>query len=1317
MRVPTKCCRLILLLGALLYSLGLNGAPADAESGAAVQSAGAAPVPSLELTPEERAWIAAHPRIVLGIDQDWAPLILKQPDGGFAGIDGDTVARLNALLGTRISFETGRWADLVEKLKTRQIDGLSSAAVHEERRAFADFTRPYTTLRKYLYARSDNAAAIRSVENLAGKRIGYQAGNLFEQKTLASVPGVRAVAMESPQAAFTAVLGGELDGFVGSITTEYQLQKSEAARIRPLFRIGPPLEMVFATRKDWPELTALLDKGIAAISALERLQIKDRYYREMERRLIQVTVPLTDAERAWIEVHPRIAMGIDSTWSPYVITDPSGRVTGIEAEFLARVNALTGLNLQIELGVWSDILERAKRKEIDGLLNSTRQKDREPYFLFSEPTYIAHSHIFARRDDLAAFRDMGSLAGKRVGFQASKVSEKKLLSNHPAVVAVEQGSLPELLDALLQGKIDAALSGINFSYLMRERTVTEVGVAFFPPDSAVDLRYSVRNDWPELVAIIDKALAAIPAEERLAITERYIGDFRAVKTLRPAIPLTADEQRWLDAKHTVRVRVSDWPPYMFSKPAPSGMAIEYLDAIAKRFGFAVEYVPDTAGWPEAIRDVKEERRRFDLLPTMSRSPERERDFALTGDYLRIPWVIYARKDSLFISGLDGLKNKTVASEKGYVMTGKLKSDFPEIKILEVDRSEDALRAVSTGQADAYVGNLVNASFLIRELGLANLTVAAPTPYGDHTQAMAIRKDWPELASLIDKGLAAMAPHERDAINAKWEPQKVLSRIDYALVWQVVAVATLILFAFLYWNRKLAQEIARRQRVEAELRSSEAELKASGAELRRSRDAAESANRAKSMFLANMSHELRTPLNAVLGFSEMLARDRNATEDQKQKLGIINRSGGHLLAMINDILDLSKIEAGKTELVCEPFELPPLLEDIGTMIRARADSQGLSLAVDIAPDTARFVVADAGKLRQILINLLGNAVKFTREGGVTLRARTRVEEGRTWLELEVEDTGTGIPAESLETIFQPFVQAHPAADSQGTGLGLAITRSFVEMMGGRIAVASVPGHGSVFRVGLPLDLSAAEAVAAPEAPAFDVIGLAEGQPAPRILVVEDVLENRLLATGLLAQAGFAVREAENGEQAITLFERWRPDLILMDMRMPVMDGFEATRRIRASPGGAAVKIVALTAGAFKEQRAAILAAGCDDILPKPVRAKDIFATLARLLGVRYRYVATEDAPARSAPPLGAERLAPLSEALRQALRASATALDIEGTDAVIERIRGVDAPLAAGLQALADDYRFSEILALLEPGDGREPDASPPARELRAKTGG
>ncbi|HRD49016.1 MAG TPA: transporter substrate-binding domain-containing protein [Candidatus Contendobacter sp.] len=1279
------------MLSVLVGLLGLGGALASTESGGAVQTSGAEPVPPLELTPDERAWIAAHPRIVLGIDQDWAPLILKKPDGGFAGIDGDMVARLNVLLGTQITFETGRWADMVEKLKARQIDGLSSAAVHEERRAFADFTQPYTTHRKYLYARSDNSTNIRSIENLAGKRIGYQTGNLFEQKTLASVPTVRAVPMDSPQAAFAAVLSGEIDGFVGSISTEYQFQKSEAARIQPLFRLGPPLDLVFAIRNDWPELTALLDKGIAAISALERLRIMDRYTQPIERRLIQVTVTLSDAERAWIEAHPNIRMGIDAGWQPYIINNPDGRVTGMEADFLARINALTGLNLRIEQGVWKDMVERAKRKEIDGLLALTHQKEREPYFLFSDPTYSTYRNVFARKGDLSVYRDMASLAGKRVGYQAGNAPEEKLLKKYPQVSAVAKAENADLLDALLQGEIDAVLSGNDFIYLLRKRTVTEIGAAFFPPDSEIVLRYAVRKDWPELQAIINKALAAIPAEERLAITERYMGDIRSVKSAAPALALTEAERRWLDAKHTVRVQVGDWPPYTFAQPVASGMSVDYFDAIAKRFGIAVEYVPGRFGWSEAMGDVKGERRHFDLLLTMHRSPEREKDFALTADYLRMPWAIYARKDGPFISGLGSLRGKTVAAEKGYFMTNKLKAEHPDIQILEVSRSEDALRAVSTGQADAYVGSLVNAGFLIREQGLDNLVVAAPTPYGDHTQAMAIRKDWPELASLIDKGLAAMTPSERDAISAKWNPQKVMPHIDYTLVWQVAVGATLILFAFLYWNRKLAKEIALRQR-------SEAELKASEAELRYSRDAAESANQAKSMFLADMSHELRTPLNAILGFSELLRRDSGLAGRDREHLDIINHSGEHLLGLINDILDISKIEAGRVKLQIAPLDLHALVRDLVGMMRQRALEKGLELQLEQSSRMVRYIKGDEVRLRQVLVNLLGNAVKFTERGTITLRLDAPPDPNQPRLSIEVEDTGPGIAPEDQARVFDPFVQAGQAAAQKGTGLGLSITRQLVELMGGRIGVTSRLGQGSCFRIDLPVEIAAAAEVAGAREAGGEVLGLAPGQPEWRILIVEDQRENALLLGRLLEGAGFQIRTAANGREGIKCFRQWRPHFIWMDWRMPVMDGLEATRRIRALEGGEAVKIVALTASVFAEQREEVLAAGVDDILHKPLQPAEIFACLGRFLGVRF--LRREDAPAATATVEQAPdrvALAVLPDELRRELADALVALDTKRIDALIGRVAERDAALAKVLRQHADNFNYGAIEDALQSG--------------------
>lgn len=394
-----------------------------------------------------------------------------------------------------------------------------------------------------------------------------------------------------------------------------------------------------------------------------------------------------------------------------------------------------------------------------------------------------------------------------------------------------------------------------------------------------------------------------------------------------------------------------------------------------------------------------------------------------------------------------------------------------------------------------------------------------------------------------------------------------------------------------------------------------------AELKESQVHAEQANLAKSEFLANMSHELRTPLNAVLGFSELMTRDPQTSSAQNEKLHIIMRSGQHLLGLINDVLDMSKIEAGYTGLNLEPCDLHHLLHHIAEMFNMRTETTDLLFNLELGPSLPHYVLLDFRKFRQVLINLLGNAVKFTESGSVTLRADADKLSDDTWqLRLEIEDTGIGISAESIETIFDPFVQVQapigPSVGKRGTGLGLAISRQFIQLMGGKVTVDSIPGKGSVFRVAIPVQEIEARRVAAPIS--HQVTGLAAAQPAWRILIVEDEAINRLLLRTLLQPVGFDIREAVNGEEAVRQFEAWHPHLIWMDRSMPVLDGLAATQRIRTLPGGDQVKIIALTASVFKEQKNEVLEAGSDGFVCKPYRPDEIFTCMAKHLGVRYLY---------------------------------------------------------------------------------------------------
>jgi signal transduction histidine kinase/ligand-binding sensor domain-containing protein/CheY-like chemotaxis protein len=476
-----------------------------------------------------------------------------------------------------------------------------------------------------------------------------------------------------------------------------------------------------------------------------------------------------------------------------------------------------------------------------------------------------------------------------------------------------------------------------------------------------------------------------------------------------------------------------------------------------------------------------------------------------------------------------------------------------------------------------------------------------------------------------------------------------------------------------------KEKAQEARREAEEHEQEAE---------RQRRLADQANQAKSAFLANMSHELRTPLNGILGFAQLMDRRPRRDPEDRQHLGTILRSGEHLLGLINEVLSLSKIEAGRVRLLEEAFDLDSLLRDLLAMLRVKAEAKGLWLRHEAAPGTTPAVLGDAGKLRQVLLNLLGNAVKFTDAGGVTLRSAW--VDGRA--RFEVEDTGQGIDAAELDSLFQPFAQTESGRKSkEGTGLGLAVSQKIVRLMGGEITVNSALGRGSIFR--LEVTLPAAGAAAASVQPQHQrrVIGLATGQEPVRVLVVDDVADNRVLLASLLASVGFEVRTAASGEEGLAMWRTFKPHCVCMDKRMPGVDGLEATRRIRqeeAERGLPRTKVVALSASALDHEREGILAAGCDDFVPKPFREAAVFDKLAQHLGVVFVYEEPgPPQPAQSAAghleegaALAPEWILQMQEAVRLGdLMRAATLVQELGRN-----------PLAESLSAMVKEYRLEEL---------------------------
>ncbi|MEM7454114.1 MAG: transporter substrate-binding domain-containing protein [Planctomycetota bacterium] len=678
--------------------------------------------------------------------------------------------------------------------------------------------------------------------------------------------------------------------------------------------------------------------------------------------------------------------------------------------------------------------------------------------------------------------------------------------------------------------------------------------------------------------------------------------------------LTEEERQWLKDHPVIRVAPTpDYPPFEYwegdgdGRENFKGVVSSYLAYVEDELGIEFEMVR-TNMWQENISDLK--LKNIDAVSLLV--PWDDRDYARVSE----PYIVYPAllivndrdtRDGLTLADFTG---KRVAVPKGYTGESYLRREYPEISVVDVVDPAQGIHMVSKGDVDAFFGGYAVVNYMAKRDGVTNIRIAGETEF-IYANGFGVREDWAIFAGIFSKTLDRLSQSQRTRFYDEWVTEELSREVMFyddrrfwAILCGLLAVGSTGAFLMLAWNRRQARFIEllaaeKRRTVLANKRLDEA------------RREAERANDAKSSFVANISHEIRTPMHGVLGMCDLL-RETGLTREQLEYLDYAANSAGNLVSLINDILDVSKIEAGKLDIEQQPFSLFRLTDEVIALMSTQARPKGVDIELARAPDVGRSYLGDELRIRQILLNLLSNAVKFTNEGVVRLTVSCDKTAGADQhiIRFDVSDTGIGISPDKLDAVFEPYKQEDGSTSRHfgGTGLGLSICKTLAEMMGGTAFAQSERGKGSKFSFTVLLQPVTSQEPAPPQT---EQGGRIERAPRKlRILLAEDALVNQMVATNLLRKRGHEVDVAGNGREALELLDRNRYDAVLMDIEMPEMDGMTALRRLRESEthGEIRHRVIAMTGHAMTGDRERFLAAGMDGHLVKPFKPDELFAVV-------------------------------------------------------------------------------------------------------------
>lgn len=769
-------------------------------------------VPSLlqSLNEEERLWLAEHPVIRMGGESDWPPFDFVE-DGVYQGLTADYLALLSERLGVEFEMVVENpWAVTLAMLENREVDAIAAIWETLERGKFALFTSAYEELSMVVFTRTEDAA-IKGIDDLRDATVAVVHDYATQHSLAADYPEIKQLEVENTLAALEAVSQGRADAYIGTLAVAgYLLEKHFISNIKVAGKT--PLEergVSIGIRSDWPILTSILEKGLNSITTTEKIEIRRRWI-SLSSSNPNPQIELTASERAWLSKHPVVRIGIDANWPPLEFLKENGVPQGLSADYLALLSQRLGVEFEMVVyHDWPATLVMLENKQLDALSGVIRTDEREKFALFTHP-YNEISAVIYTRQQHPPVDSIFDLSGHTIAIESGYASHDALRRDYPDISLLVVDTSLQALEAVSQGRADAYIGTLAVGgYLLEKHFITNLKVAANSPFDMEALSIGVRNDWPELVSILNKGLNAITATEHIDIRRRWISaDLPQPESGSKIVELTHQERAWLQEHPTVRFTGDpNWLPFeAFTEQGEFiGIISELLNNLEQRTGVKFERLP-SGTWLNALAMVKSGE--VDLISNDVEAKGIEHSHTFTKPYLERQLAIVMRSEQTeVIPDLNDIADKRIAVIDGYGYVDKLSQHYPDIDFIKVEDVQDGLIGLSSGRLDAFITTFTLSSYHINQMGMSNLRIVGGLPVVVK-MGLAVRNDWPELLTILNKAIDLITPAEKHEIANRWMQDKYIKRIDYELVKQVVLIAAVVLLLMLLWNYSVQRQKAR-----------------------------------------------------------------------------------------------------------------------------------------------------------------------------------------------------------------------------------------------------------------------------------------------------------------------------------------------------------------------------------------------------------------------------------------------------------------------------------------------------------------------------